>query len=88
MCQSLYLNKVAVLRPATLLKKRLWHRCFSVNFAKFLRTPFIIEHRWWLLLELEHILKTFRNLEFLAKKLYKIMEIMKIRTSWILVNDI
>ena len=26
---------------ATLLKKRLWHRCFSVNFAKFLRTPFL-----------------------------------------------
>ena len=24
----------------TLLKKRLWHRCFPVNFAKFLRTPF------------------------------------------------
>ena len=27
------------LTPATLLKKRLWHRCFPVNFAKFLRTP-------------------------------------------------
>ena len=26
--------------PATLLKKRLWHRCFRMNFAKFLRTPF------------------------------------------------
>ena len=26
--------------PATLLKKRLRHRCFPVNFAKFLRTPF------------------------------------------------
>ena len=26
--------------PATLLKKRLWHRCFPVNFAKCLRTPF------------------------------------------------
>ena len=26
--------------PATLLKKRLWHRCFPVNFAKFLITPF------------------------------------------------
>ena len=26
--------------PATLLKKRLWHRCFPVNFAKLLRTPF------------------------------------------------
>ena len=24
----------------TLLKKRLWHRYFPVNFAKFLRTPF------------------------------------------------
>ena len=24
-------------RPATLLKKRLWHRCFPVNFAEFLR---------------------------------------------------
>ena len=22
-------------------KKRLWHRCFPVNFAKFLRTPFL-----------------------------------------------
>ena len=25
---------------AILLKKRLWHKCFPVNFAKFLRTPF------------------------------------------------
>ena len=33
--------KVAGLRPVTLLKKRLWHRCFSVNFAKFLRTSFL-----------------------------------------------
>ena len=31
------------LRPATLLKKRLWHRCFLVNFSKFLRTPFLTE---------------------------------------------
>ena len=29
------------LRPAGLLKRRLWHRCFPVNFAKFLRTPFL-----------------------------------------------
>ena len=37
------------LRPATLLKKRLWHRCFPMNFVKFLRTAFFIEHLWWLL---------------------------------------
>ena len=36
LCQSLFFNKVAGLRPATLLKKRLWHRWFPVNFAKFL----------------------------------------------------
>ena len=29
------------LRPAALLKKRLLHRCFPVNFAKYLRTPFL-----------------------------------------------
>ena len=38
------------LKPATLLKKRLWHRRFAVNCAKFLRTPFFTEHLWWLLL--------------------------------------
>ena len=29
------------LRPATLLKKRLWQRCFAVNFTKFLGTPIL-----------------------------------------------
>ena len=38
LCQSLFFNKVAGL--ASLLTKRLWHRCFPVKFAKFLRTPF------------------------------------------------
>ena len=38
LCQGLFLNRVAGLSPATLLKQRLCHRCFPVNFAKFLRT--------------------------------------------------
>ena len=41
LCQGLFFNKVAGLRPATLSKKRLWHRCFPVNFEKFLSTPFL-----------------------------------------------
>ena len=40
LCQSIFFNKVAGLRPATLFKKRLWHRCFPKNFAKFLTTLF------------------------------------------------
>ena len=42
LCQSL--------RPATLLKMKLWNRYFPVNFVKFLRTLFSTEHLWWLLL--------------------------------------
>ena len=56
LCQSLFFNKFPDLRPETLLKKRLWHRCFPVNFAKFLRTPFLIEHLRWLLLIIISIL--------------------------------
>ena len=41
LCQSLFFDKVAGLRCATLLKKRLWHRCFTVNFVNVLREPFL-----------------------------------------------
>ena len=44
--QSLFLNKDAGLKLATLLKKRVWHSWFPVNFAKFLRTLFFTEHVW------------------------------------------
>ena len=53
LCQSFFLNKVAGLRPATLLKKRFCHRCFLVNFSKFLNTPFLTEHLYWLLLKVK-----------------------------------
>ena len=38
LCQSLYFNKVG---PATLLKQKLRRRCFPMNYAKVLRTPFL-----------------------------------------------
>ena len=43
LCQSLFFNKskVAGLRPATLLKKRPWHKYILLNFSKVLRTPFL-----------------------------------------------
>ena len=49
-CQSVFFYKVARLRAAALLKKRPWHRCFPVNYVKFLRILFHIEHFWWPLL--------------------------------------
>ena len=41
MYQSNFLNKVAGLRPESYFKNRLRHRCFPMNFAKFLRTPLL-----------------------------------------------
>ena len=46
-----FFNKITGPRPVTLLKKRLRHRCFPVNFGKFLRTTFPTEHVQWLLLQ-------------------------------------
>ena len=41
--------KIAVLRPATLLKTRLQYRCFPVKLSTFLRTRTIFtEQLWWL----------------------------------------
>ena len=37
LCQSLFFNE----ETCNSIKKRLWHRCFPVNFAKFLRTIFL-----------------------------------------------
>ena len=42
--QILSFNKVAGLSLQLYLKNRLWHWCFPVNFAKSLRTPFLIEN--------------------------------------------
>ena len=50
----------------SLLKKRLWHRCFPVNFVKFLRTPFYIEHLWWLLLKI--VVQVFVKLHHLEQR--------------------
>ena len=41
LCWSLFFNKVAGLRSAPLLKKRLKHKCFPLNSAKFLRAPLL-----------------------------------------------
>ena len=52
--QSLFFNKVAGLRPATLLRKSLLYICFPVNFVKFLTTPFVQNTSGRLLLCFEH----------------------------------
>ena len=75
LCQSLFLNKVAGSGLTALLKKRFWHKCFPVNFAKFLGTPSLKKHFWWLLLmkhrktpENHHVRAKFRTLKGLKGK--------------------
>ena len=40
MLKSIF-NKVATLKACYIIKKRLQHRCFPVNIAKFLRTSIL-----------------------------------------------
>ena len=50
LCQSLFFNKVADLSPATLLKTRLWHRCFCSEFCEISKKTFSTNTSWRLLL--------------------------------------
>ena len=54
---------------ANLLKNRLWHRCFPVNFVKFSKTPFSLEHLQWLFLKMErfHCAQKSREMQFRNK---------------------
>ena len=51
-----FFDKVAGLQAATLSKKRLPYKCFPVNFAKLLRTPFLQNTSRQLLLSTPRIL--------------------------------
>ena len=51
LCMSLFLNKVAGLRPEVFFKKRLLYTCFPVSFAKYFRAPFLQSTSGWLLLQ-------------------------------------
>ena len=72
--------RVPFLIKEILLKKRLWHRCFPVNFAKFLTTPFLTEQLRWLLLEqisriFNIFFRTSRSLMFIKMVFLKISQV-------------
>ena len=51
------------------IKKETLVQVFPVNFVKFLRTPFYIEHLWWLLLKIVlHVFVKLHHLEQREKK--------------------
>ena len=73
------------------LKKRLWHSCFPVKFAKFLRTLFLTEHLQWLLLRAPNFVSvprlcTIQNTSnFLAKAHLKTFFLQN-SSQWLLSN--
>ena len=44
MCNCLFFNKFASLSFQPYFKKRFWYKCFPEKFAKFLRTPFLMNN--------------------------------------------
>ena len=47
-----------------------FHRCFPLNSVKLLRTPFFIEHLWWLLLRIFEILFSSSSVFLLSRRNY------------------
>ena len=71
--------KKVLLRPATLFQKRLWQRCFPINFGRFLRTHFHTEHLRWLLLKMSTVkenvqkhLGLFLDVKYVNEKFMKV----------------
>ena len=79
--QSLLFIKV-VGRPSTLLKRRFWHRSFPLNFVKFLKLLFFIEHLWWLLLDSNLLYLTKNALNRTSNAIFK-MKVIDLDESWL-----
>ena len=75
-----FTGKHLFLKPVTLLKKSPWHKCFPINFAKFLRTSFFTERARWLLL-LPTSIYLFKINKGNTKKICEIFSKLKIKTS-------
>ena len=80
--ESLF-NELAGLQACKFIKKKLQHRCFPVNIAKFLRAAFAIEFHQWLFLEaMFQTFKTQRELAAYSLQTYKITG----GTQWVFTN--
>ena len=76
LCQGLFMSGP---KACNFIKKRLWHKCFPLNFAKFLRIPFLQNTSERLLL-----FKANRVSDYYAKRIY-IKVFLWIVVLWILV---
>ena len=66
-CLSLFFKKVARWRPVTLFKKRLHHRSFPENYAKFLKTAFWQNTSWWMLLRVIEVIEIISNVKLVLR---------------------
>ena len=64
--------KASGLRPATLFKTRLWHRCFPVNFTKFLGTVFL-QNTYGLVLHAMNLAKFIKTMFFIQHFLWLLL---------------
>ena len=48
LCYSLFINKIAGLRPETLLKRETLAEVFACEFCEIFKNNFFMEQLWWL----------------------------------------
>ena len=66
-CLSVKCKPSNLPQACNFIKKRLWHRCSPVNFAKFLRTPFLQNSSGRLLVEAHSKLSQTSKMEVFTK---------------------
>ena len=71
LCRSLFVKKVAGLKPATLLKKRLRLWCFPVNIVKNTYDQLLLDIHRIINLSLKKACKSMHNLFFPKNAVYK-----------------
>ena len=84
--QSFLFDKVVDLRPATLLKKRLWHICFQIKFAKLFRKFFLYNTSERLLLipsKLPQLLLLIFLAKFLKERKYPMHTLIFVRQNYL-----
>ena len=74
---KVFCKEMLKLRPATLLTKRLWHRCFPVNFCEISNNTFFTEHLWATASE-QYVLSTRRHKIMMARQCSFISQILYI----------
>ena len=82
-----FLKKLQAESCNLILKNRIWHRCFSVNFVRFLRTSILQNTSRWLPLNVQQCI-SFPRIRTMLKDSYYFLKVVEIgERNWKLLTN-